>query len=415
MAASKVYVLGGWQTDFAANWQQQGDDAFSIMRRTVTNALETTWIDAKEVQSAHVGNFAGELFLGQGLLAGMLASAEPVFEGLPICRHEAACASGSIAMLAAGAEIEAGRVDLSRVVGLEMMRNVHGSVAAKHLAAASWVGHEFQAAKQLPWLYMVSELRTEYENRYGEIDYRHLGRLAELDFANARLNTNAQTRGWNIPPNGFSEDDDTNPELEGRTRRQDCGQITDGAATLFLASEEYAGSYAKRHGILLESIPYIKGWGHRTARLTYADKIEASRGQPYIFPVARGAVEDAFNRAGIVGTEQLDVVETHDCFTMTGYLGLELIGITPPGEAWKAIEDGRIERNGSIPVNPGGGLMGLGHPVGATGVRMALDAWKQIAGRAGDYQVDDVHNVATLNMGGSLTANVCMVIGNESD
>ena len=96
---------------------------------------------------------------------------------------------------------------------------------------------------------------------------------------------------------------------------------------------------------------------------------------------------DAFRRAGVSGVDELDGIETHDCFTTTEYMAIDHFGITPPGESWRAIEGGDIEIGGRIPVNPSGGLIGTGHPVGATGVRMALDCYKQVTGTAGEYQV----------------------------
>jgi acetyl-CoA C-acetyltransferase len=108
--------------------------------------------------------------------------------------------------------------------------------------------------------------------------------------------------------------------------------------------------------------------------------------------------------------EAVDGIETHDCFTTTEYMAIDHFGITPPGESWRAIEAGDIEHGGRIPVNPSGGLIGLGHPVGATGVRMALDGYKQVTGQAGDYQVDGARRFATLNVGGSATTTVSFVI-----
>ena len=83
----------------------------------------------------------------------------------------------------------------------------------------------------------------------------------------------------------------------------------------------------------------------------------------------------------------------------------------PPGESWRAIEDGTIALGGKLPVNPSGGLIGLGHPVGATGVRMMLDSWRQVTGNAGDYQVEGAKNFATFNVGGSATTSVSFVVG----
>jgi acetyl-CoA C-acetyltransferase len=105
------------------------------------------------------------------------------------------------------------------------------------------------------------------------------------------------------------------------------------------------------------------------------------------------------------------VVETHDCFAMTEYMAIDHLGLTAPGESWKAVEAGTIEMGGSLPINPSGGLIGLGHPVGATGVRMALDAMKQVTGQAGAYQVEGARTCQTLNIGGSTTTTVSLVVG----
>lgn len=92
-------------------------------------------------------------------------------------------------------------------------------------------------------------------------------------------------------------------------------------------------------------------------------------------------------------------------------MAIDHFGITAPGESWRAIEDGTISLGGRLPVNPSGGLIGLGHPVGATGVRMMLDCWRQVTGNAGDYQVEGAKNFATFNLGGSATTVVSFVLG----
>jgi acetyl-CoA C-acetyltransferase len=235
--------------------------------------------------------------------------------------------------------------------------------------------------------------------------------IAENNFANGRRNPNAQTRDWRFAPEAFTADDVANPVVEGRTRKQDCGQVTDGTAVVFLASERRARAYAFMRGVPLESLPRIKGWGHRSAPISYARKVEASRGQPYVFPQVRRAIEDARARAGIKDVSQVHAVEVHDCFTATEYMAIDHLGLTAPGESWKAIEDGSIALGGRLPVNPSGGLIGAGHPVGATGVRMALDAFKQVTGTAGDCQVEGARTVQTLNIGGSTTTTVSLVVG----
>jgi len=121
-------------------------------------------------------------------------------------------------------------------------------------------------------------------------------------------------------------------------------------------------------------------------------------------------VQDAFARAG-VDVDGIDGLETHDCFTPSEYLAIDHVGITGPGESWKAIENGDLEIGGRLPVNPSGGLIGGGHPVGATGVRMLVDASRQVTGRAGEFQVEGARTFATLNIGGSTTTTVSFVVG----
>ena len=408
--AGEVFILGGAQTDFARNIEREGGGMFELFRDVAEAAFAATGIEPKEVETAHVGNFVGELFAGQGQLGGFFGHVHPDLAGIPASRHEAACASGSIAILAASAEIEAGRYGLALVLGIELMRNVPGQRAAEYLGSAAWAGREAQEARYL-WPYMFSNVAAEYEERFG-LDRAHLNAISEIAFANAKRNPNSQTRNWAITADHLSdENDELNPPIEGSLRKADCGQVTDGAAAIFLASRAVAEAYAKRRGIALESIPRIKGWGHSTAPLLYSSKVNASRGQPYVFPWVRKAMMDALGRAGMADIYACDGVEVHDCFSITEYMAIDHFGITPPGESWRAVEDGTIAIGGKLPVNPSGGLIGLGHPVGATGVRMTLDAWRQVTGNAGDYQVAGAKNFATFNVGGSATTSVSFVVG----
>lgn len=406
-----VFVLGGAQTDFARRWSKEGLDLFEGMREVVLAGASVSGIDLFEIDVTHVGNFVGECLSGQGHLGGFMASIEPLLAGKPAARHEAACASGSVAALAAIADIEAGFYDLACVVGIEEMRSVDPEEAAHHLGAAAWRGREATDARYV-WPFMFSELMEIVDGRWG-LDEKHLWAFAKQAFDNAKRNPHAQTRRWQHTDASFSADDEANPRIEGRVRRHDCGQITDGAAVVFLASERFARDWAKRRGTTLEATPRVLGWGHRVGPMSLSEKIEAQPEKDQVlFPHVRDAVLHARRRAEIGDTvEGIDVVELHDCFSITGYVLLEHLGIARPGRAFEAIEDGRIGPKGSIPVNPSGGLIGLGHPVGATGVRMLFDAWRQIRGCAGEMQIEGARRAQTLNIGGSATTAVSFVVG----
>ena len=404
-----IYILGGHQTDFAKTWSREGEDISDMIRVATENALAECELEASAIDTIHVGNAFAELQRTQAHLGAMVAQVVPELWGVPAMRHEGACASSSLAALAAMAEIEAGRYDCALVLGVEELKNLPGDVSSQNQNAAGWQGHEGITCRFL-WPAVFGRLASEYERRYG-LDRRHLNRIAELNYASARRNPNAQTRRWQFNELSFTDDDNANPVIEPGVRRQDCGQITDGAAAVILASARFAAEHARRRGTSLDAVPQILGWGHHNGGLRFLDKIERSREDQFVFPHVRTTITDAWRRAGIGGVDDLDGIETHDCFTSTEYMAIDHFGITPPGESWRAVEEREIEMAGRIPVNPSGGLIGAGHPVGATGTRMILDAARQVTGTAGDYQVEGAKTFATLNIGGSCATVVSFVVG----
>ncbi len=403
-----LYVLGGYQTDFARHFTREKKTIADLMGETIRGGLEATKLDPKEIGTAHVANFVGELFCHQANLGGLVIEADPRLDGIPTGRHEGACAAGGLAVLAAGADVESGRYDVACVVGVEILRAFSAFEAQHKLGVAAWVPRETEGVKY-PWPDLFAKIGDAYEERWG-LDRKHTTWLAKNAFANAKRSPNAQTRGWTFEDRSFAEDDEVNPSLAGRIRRQDCSQVTDGGTCLFLASEAFAHDYAKRHGLPMDRLAKIEGWGHRTSRMALADKLAASKGHEYLFPHVRGTITDALKRANTT-IENVDVIETHDCFTTTAYMAIDHFGLTPPGQSWRAIEDGTLAMGGKKPLNPTGGLIGTGHPVGATGVRMVLDAFRQVTGTAGDAQVPNAKRVATLNLGGSATTSVSFVVG----
>ena len=405
---AQTFILGGHQSDFAKVWSRQGQDLSDMVRESALGALEQAQVDAAAVQSIHVGNAFGELQRQQAHLGAMVAQVVPELWGVPAMRHEGACASASLAVLTAMAEIEAGRYDCVLVVGAEEFKNTTGDVASQNQNAAAWQGHEDIACRFM-WPAAFGLLAAEYERRYG-LDRKHLNRIAELNYGHAKRNPLAQTRKWNFDPLAFTDDDEANPVIEPGTRRQDCGQITDGACSLVLASPAFAAEHARRSGVKLGSLPRITGWGHRNAGLRLKDKFERSRDQPLVFPHVRQAITDGWRRAGVSGMDAIDGIETHDCFTMTEYMAIDHFGLTSPGQSWRAVEDGSIEPGGRCPVNMSGGLIGCGHPVGATGARMLWDAARQVTDRADAAQIEGARRVQTLNIGGSCATVVSFVV-----
>jgi len=126
----KIYILGGAQTDFSENWSRANKSLFDLFSNAVLAGLENANLAPKDIDVGHVGNFVAELFTGQGMLGGYFGHVHPDFSGMPSSRHEGM------------SDIESGRYETACVVGVELMRNVPGAIAAKNLGAAAWVGRE---------------------------------------------------------------------------------------------------------------------------------------------------------------------------------------------------------------------------------------------------------------------------------
>ncbi|EIF44705.1 acetyl-CoA acetyltransferase [gamma proteobacterium BDW918] len=409
MSPQKIYILGGHQSDFAQNAARADQSVTELFIDTVRSGLTACKLDAAEIEVGHVGNFVSSLFSGQAQLGGFFGHVDPAMRYMPASSHEAACASGSMAILAAMADLEAGRYETACVLGIEIMRNVSGDKAAANLRPAAWASQEWTET-DFVWPCAFNNMLSLYEERYS-LNKDHLYAISQQNFASARRNPNAQTRQWQFNEHSFSNDDSANPVVSGNIRKQDCGQITDGAAVVFLATESKAVEYAARHNISLNSIPTIKGWGHINAPISFKEKLQLSEPEGYLFPRINTLFQQTLKRAGMKGLSAIDGLEVHDCFNITEYMILDHSGLYAPGDAWKAIENGDISKTGKLPINMSGGLMGLGHPVGATGVRMLLDSYKQIAGAAGNYQIDNAKNVMTFNLGGSATTCASFIVG----
>ncbi|HEX7664563.1 MAG TPA: hypothetical protein VF407_08635, partial [Polyangiaceae bacterium] len=263
--SAPVFVLGGIQSDFARNLARKAMDLSDLTKEVVEGALADCALHAKAIDAVHVGNAFGELFTGQAQLGAMPATVVPALVNVPSSRHEAACASGSIAVLSAMRDIEAGHADCVLVVGVEQQRNVSGEVMARYLGSAAWVGHEGGDARFM-WPHLFSRVADEVADRYG-LQHAHLAAIAKKNIANAKRNPLAQTRGWQFTDASFTEDDEANPIVEGRLRRHDCGQVTDGGAAVVLASAKFAEAWAKKNTRSLDKLARFVGWGHRAAGL----------------------------------------------------------------------------------------------------------------------------------------------------
>jgi len=228
-----------------------------------------------------------------------------------------------------------------------------------------------------------------------------------INYSNAKRNPLAQTRKWFMSlDEARMRGTDSNPFVGGLLGVSDCSQVTDGAAVVILCSERYI----KEKGYIGK--PIVKGYGHRTAPMLFNKKIADNIASDYLLPWTRQACLDAYRRSGLT-VKDIDVFETHDCFTSSEFVAISSFGICEPGKECEIIEKGAIAFDGPKPINPSGGLIGCGHPVGASGARMFVDLYKQVTGKAGGYQVSGAKNGMMLNIGGSATTNYVFIVGED--
>ena len=412
----KVYIIGGAQTDFERNWKKEGKNMIALLKEAVTDGLADAYISLDDVielnrenrVAAFIGNFIAEKYVDQGHLGAFLTEVNPAFYGVPSARYEAACASSSVAIDAAQSKIQAGEYDIAIVIGWELMKTVDSKIGGDYLGRAAFYEKEGKGI-DFPFPKLFSKLADETLNKFAVGEKRYMNALAmisTINYSNGKRNPLAQTRKWFMSyDQAIARGTETNIFVGGRLAVSDCSQVTDGAAVVILASEKFV----KERGI--KNKPIIKGYGHRNAPMLFETKMAENVKSDYILPWTRRAVEDAYKRSGLT-VDDIDVFETHDCFTSSEYAAISSFGLTEHGKEFEAVENGLIAFDGNKPINPSGGLIGCGHPVGASGARMFLDCYKQVTGQAGGYQVRNANNAMMLNIGGSATTNYVYVIGN---
>ena len=254
---------------------------------------------------AHIGNFAAELFCNQGHLGGLFAACDPAFAGLPASRHEGACASGSLAQLAASADIEAGRYGLAAVLGVEQMRNVPGEQAAQYIGGpAMWAGHEYQDARY-PWPRVFSDVARRIRRRFGL--KKSIWRASrEINFANAKPNRMRRRGNGRSTRAASRDDDEANPLIEAASQ---AGLRPDHRWRRHRWCWRPSGAreHAKRAGHQSRSARRASKVG-AIARRAHASppRSSASAGQQYVFPHVRGSNYRRVRSRRHRGVEQID-------------------------------------------------------------------------------------------------------------
>ena len=337
----------------------------------------------------------------QGLLAGLLAGV-PGMEAKPIEAVENACASGGQAVLSGIYKLQAGLGETAIAVGIEKMRDDLGRADGKRVGEA--LGYFSDPAerggKTFVFPHIFAEIMALYQQRWS-VTEADLAAIAVQEYGNARLNPYAQmdvdlSREQAVRIAGINR-----YLVDGLPlKTYDCSQITDGYAALILATEEGLIEL----GVDKRACVRIAGWGQAV------DPLQRQL-RRVLEPVgAYKAMRSAYAMAG-VNASDIQAAEIHDCFTVMGALGTEIIGKAVPGRGAAYWVEGRAAPDGECGINTSGGLIAKGHPVGATGIAMiGWAAWQLLHKAPAELQVKGAEHAATFNIGGPVCASVCTVL-----
>ena len=407
--SESVYILGGGRTDFKRNLKKEGKTIRHIIIEAGKKAIDDAKIDPGEIQAGAVGNFNAGQFTKQLQLGAFIPEIDPKLRGIPTMHTEAACASGALSVLLGAEWIMGGFHDVVLVVGAEQQKTMSSLDGADVLGAAADYHNEKPEYGDFMFPKLFGRIAQIYIEKYGATE-ADLARVAWKNYAHAKLNPLAQMRDADLTFDCASQVSDKNPSVAPPLKVSDCSQITDGAAAVVLVS----GKYLDKIGRDRDKTARLFGYGHTTDYLPL-DKKDAPT-----FSTARKAAEKAFRMANLTPRD-LQGAEVHDCFSITEIVAYEILGLAEPGKGVELVKSGattlpqvRPEKSKApfeIPVNAGGGLIGDGHPVGATGVRQVFEAYQQISEQAGGRQIENVKRFLTFNMGGSLTTSVAMIWG----
>lgn len=394
-----IYIATFHQSRFG---KLMGMTVPEIVNNAIQGACRQIGAPASALDVGSIGAACNFALNEQGLLAGLMAMT-PGLEGKPIEAVENACASGGQAVLSVIQKLQLGMGDTGIAVGYEKMRDAEGKMDGKLIGKVlgyfSFPGE--REGKVFVFPHIFAEVMKQYMDEYG-VTEAELAAIPVQEYANAKFNPCAQMNKVQITL-------DQAVNIEGINRyvvdglplkTYDCSQITDGYASLILATEEGLAKLGVRKSEAVE----IAGWGQATDPLRKA-------GRDVLRPAgAYRAMRTAYEMAGASPTD-VNVAEVHDCFSVMGALGTEVIGKAEPGKGARYWVEGKAAPNGECGINTSGGLIAKGHPVGATGIAMIGWSALHLLGKAPvELQVKNPRVAATFNIGGPICASVCTVL-----
>jgi acetyl-CoA C-acetyltransferase len=365
-------------TSFGESWDKGVGD---LVAEASYSALAGAGVDKDRIDAAWIGT------LGSGA-SGLTLSRPLQLQYKPVTRVENYCATGSDSFRNACYAVASGAYDVVLAAGVEKLKDTGFSGLTVALPPSDGTNTTLSAPA------LFSLLVPAYSKRYG-VDADQikevLTRIAWKNHHNGSLNPRAQFRR-EVPKEAIA----CSPKVAGPLGVMDCSGVSDGAAAAVIVRAEDAHLYTDKplyvKALALAAGP---GTGAMSPDYDYTTFEEVTR-----------SAQDAYQQAGVSDpAAEIAMAEVHDCFTPTELVLMEDLGFAERGMAWKEVLAGTFDLEGTLPVNPDGGLKAFGHPIGATGLRMLFECWLQLRREAGDRQISSIDRGRSLalthNLGGS--------------
>ncbi len=372
----EVAVMGVGMTKFGEHW----DKGFrELIAEAGAKALEDANLSGEEIDAAFVGTMAAGSLIGQEHIGALIAD-QMGLTPIPVVRVEGACASGGLALAQGFLAVASGYHDVVVVGGVEKMTDLSTPQVAQILGGAGDQEWEAFLGATFPGLYAM--IARRHMHKYGTTE-EMLASVSVKNHKHGAMNPYAQYQ------RELTMEAVLNSKMVAEPLKIfDCSPITDGAAALILAPVEIAKKYTDNYITIAAS-------AKATDTLALHDRESITT-----LKATKTAAKKAYERAGI-GPKDVDLAEVHDCFTIAEIVATEDLGFFEKGEGGKAAIEGRTALDGEVAINTSGGLKACGHPVGATGIKQAVEIVWQLRGEAGPRQRKDAEIGLTHNVGGT--------------
>jgi acetyl-CoA C-acetyltransferase len=376
----KVAIIGMGCTKFGERWDAGTEH---LLVEAYREALADAGIEHKQIEAVWYGSAMDNVNVGNSAIPAAMALR---LEGIPVSRVENMCATGTEALRGAAYAVASGAVDIALAIGAEKLKDTgYGGLPVPYKGSLNGMWMPLGSAPA-----GFAQLASSYQAKYGmphEDLKRGLAHVSWKSHKNGAKNPKAH-----LQKEVSMETILNAPMIAAPLGLFDCCGVSDGAACAIVTTPEIARALGKLNPVTIKSIQLSVSAGRESG----TDQWDGS----YV-PNTRNAAKKAYAEAGVKDPRSdLSMIEVHDCFSITELITMEDLGLSRDGEAVRDILDGRYDADGAVPCQIDGGLKCFGHPIGASGLRMAYETYLQLQGRAGSRQLGDVTLGLTHNLGG---------------